>query len=473
MPEINEDTLRTLTKDQLRDLSILVSRSQAMVRAGLTYAGARDMYAILGYPRVILFKDYWDAYCRGDIAKRVVDAPAQATWRLAPKFIAPEAPSNGTDKSVDEFNTEWNKLVKRLRIMHILERADKMASIGRYGVLLTGTRGNALDKQATEVPKGINDVLYLSVFSEDHAKITELEDDPKSERFGLPKMYELTTSSNIPGLTDQKNFSGTVNVHHSHTVHIAEGLMEDDVFGLPKLQPIFNLLLDLAKVSGGAAEMFWINANRGMQLDIDSDSTLTPDDKKDMEEEMDDFFHGLRRFVRTRGATMNNLGSDIADPRGVFNVIVSLISGTTGIPQRILVGSERGQLASTQDRNNWNERILERQKNFAEPVMLRPFVTNLTKINALPELPDGYGVEWPAIQVMTPQEEAETAARAAQAIRGVSMQEEPVVDLDEFRTEFLPRLKKKPPPKPVEDPPEVIPGKANGSDTVAGAPEEA
>ena len=37
-----------------------------------------------------------------------------------------------------------------------------------------------------------------------------------------------------------------------------------------------------------------------------------------------------------------------------------MISAETGIPKRILTGSERGELASSQDRDNWFERYPER-----------------------------------------------------------------------------------------------------------------
>jgi hypothetical protein len=53
---------------------------------------------------------------------------------------------------------------------------------------------------------------------------------------------------------------------------------------------------------------------------------------------------------------------------------MALISAGTGIPQRVLMGSEQGKLAAKQDRANWDNRVTDRQTDFAGPLVLRPFV---------------------------------------------------------------------------------------------------
>ena len=68
---------------------------------------------------------------------------------------------------------------------------------------------------------------------------------------------------------------------------------------------------------------------------------------------------------------------------------MKLISAASGIPLRIMTGSERGELASTQDDGNWASRIEERQLHFAEPMILRPLIDRLIELRALPEPSDG------------------------------------------------------------------------------------
>lgn len=96
--------------------------------------------------------------------------------------------------------------------------------------------------------------------------------------------------------------------------------------------------------------------------------------------------------------------------QGPFDVIMKLVSLASGIPLRILTGSERGELASSQDDGNWAGRIEERQLHYAEPVILRPLVDRLIFIGALPEPKDGeYRVNWQSLSDPGERERAETA----------------------------------------------------------------
>ena len=200
----------------------------------------------------------------------------------------------------------------------------------------------------------------------------------------------------------------------------------------------------MEKVAGGSAEAYWLIAHRGMHLNIPSDSVLDPEDEAAIEDEMTDYYDGFRRFIKTQGAELNQFQSETTDPRGVFQILISLIAGETNIPQRILIGSERGQLASSQDARSWNELILERQENHAEPNILRPFVNMLMSAGALPTI-ESYFVSWPALTFQTENEKAEMAARAAQAINNVAkhmtlmsqVSETPIVSAVEFREKFL------------------------------------
>ena len=53
-----------------------------------------------------------------------------------------------------------------------------------------------------------------------------------------------------------------------------------------------------------------------------------------------------RRVIRTQGMELNTLGGAVANPQGPLDVIIKLVSVASGIPIRILTGSERGELAS-------------------------------------------------------------------------------------------------------------------------------
>lgn len=392
----------------------LISRALLALRAGLQFGGKRDLYEVYGYRLQLNFNDHFAKYCRQDIASRIVDAPAQATWRNAPEIIG----ANG-------FDTKWTDLVKKQKLWHYLERVDRLAGIGRYSVMLVGFDDGA----PLDTPVGTaQEVIFLQPFSEPSAAIRTFEPDSNNPRFNMPQMYELNMvdpSSTIdPGILARSTVakSNRIDVHHSRILHVAESVLEDNILGIPRLSKVFNLLEDLAKIVGGSAETFWLTASRGIQADIDKDMDLSTDDAKALSDEIEEWHHQLRRFVKTRGVKMNVLGSDVPNPSGPFDVIISLISGSTGIPRRILLGSEAGQLASEQDRANWAERIDERRGSFAQPIILEPFIDLLNKAGVLPQPADEVEFEWPSAYHLSPLEKAMTSAQSARSVANLSKQ---------------------------------------------------
>ncbi len=390
-------------------ISTIVSRSDLANRAGLTFEGKRDLYKELGYLRVLDYVEYNERYQRGGIASRIVDAFPMATWRNPPIV---------TVKGQEEFEKIWNELALRLKLFHYLERVDRLAGIGRYAVLFLGVSGAKAPETSIQKVKGPENVLFLSTFSEINACVRELEKEPTNSRFGLPSAYDVKF---LGGVSVDKRELNKV-VHASRVIHVADGVLEDDIFGSPRLKKVWNYLDDLEKVIGGASEAVWRTVDRGIQFDLDKDLELTTEDEEDFSDEIEEYFLGFKRYIKTKGITTKVLGSDVPNPSGPVESIIGLISGTTGIPQRILMGSERGELSSGQDERNFNSRVRERQLSYAEPVILRPLLDRFISIGALPEPTDSISIKWPDLAVITDKELADIAARAGQAIANVSAQ---------------------------------------------------
>jgi hypothetical protein len=228
------------------------------------------------------------------------------------------------------------------------------------------------------------------------------------------------TNASIAEKIDKKNKSANgltaLKVHASRIIHIAENTLVGELFGSPRLERVYNTLEDLEKVTGGAAETYWLVGNRGLHIDIDKEVELDSDDAKALTDEIDEYQHQLRRVIRTRGAKINDLGSENPDPTGTFNVLIAVLSGATGIPRRILTGSEAGQLASNQDRANWADRIVERRTSFGNPVVLYGIIRNLTRAGFLPTDDKlAITIDWPSAYTMSPYEMAQTSAQHARS----------------------------------------------------------
>ncbi len=396
-----------ITSNEKALLEVNANLISRLALGNKTHGGKRDMYEVLGYTPTLTIKEYANKYRRNDIARRIVDAYPDAVWT--------QQPSIETDDNKDiktPFEKAFDDMAKRLKLFHYLNRADKLSGLGRYSVLLIGVNDGKDFKEPLEKVGSIDSISYLMPFSEVNAQITVYDTDVKSERYGLPKTYTLQTGG-YAGDASSTMPETSLTVDHSRVIHIAEGTLENDVFGTPRLEAIYNRLEDLEKVVGGSSEIFWLNGRGGINLNADKETTI--DDPEKLQEHAEAYINQLTRILKTQGMDVKTLNLAVDPPDRHVSVLLDLICGTVAIPKRIIIGSERGELASSQDENNWSNRIIERRENFCEPLILRPFIDKMIEIGALPNEPS-YDVIWPDLTSVSENDKAEIASKKAAAI---------------------------------------------------------
>ncbi|TXH42034.1 MAG: DUF1073 domain-containing protein [Desulfurellales bacterium] len=373
---------------------------------GMLYDGNRDLYKTYGWTANPTHQQFVAKYREQDIARRIINAPVSGLWSDPPVISGDES-----------FTSAWKDFLLSHPVFSIIQRLDKLAGLGRFAILVVGFDDNQKLEQPVKLSQG-RKVTYLQPYAEGSVSIKQYDTNANSERFGLPLTYTVS-----PGKFDdlqgsmsiaQSPQTSTFDVHWTRVVHIAENLLESNVFGQSRLRCVYNVLDDILKVSGGSAETYWLTANRGLHIDVDKDMDLSESAAEDLNDEVDEYEHNLRRVIRTRGVKVSPLGSDIADPQGIFAMQLSLISAATGIPQRILAGSEAGQLASQQDRASWAQVLSERISEYGEPVILLPLVRTLINAGVLP-IPSTFKIDWPDAFKMNPLERAQTSAQMARS----------------------------------------------------------
>lgn len=385
------------------------------------YGGDRDYYAVLGYPDSLEFKDYLGRYERQDIAGRIVDLPATDTWKKPPLI------SEG-DLTDTPFVQAWDAMLRRLRVWSALSRADKLSGIGCYGVLLIGVRDSSDDDNDNELAQPVaqgslrseRDILYLQPYSEGRADIHTWNNTASSERYLLPELYSIKLRE------DQS----AQKVHWTRIIHLAENKLDSEIYGVPRLQRVYNRLDDLMKLVGGSAEATWLGMRQGLVLTNREGYQLPQDDdsKADREAEVERYAMGMLRVLMMEGISATPVGpGEVSDVSGPFGVTLSLISAASGIPQRVLVGSAQGELAAAEyDAKQWAGEITYRQGNYAEPEILRPFIDRMIWYGVLPAPEDGYDIGtleadgmryWPSLIVMTEAERSEITRNKAQAAK--------------------------------------------------------
>lgn len=396
---------------------------------GVSFNGRRDLYDALGYARIITLRAYYERYQRGGIAGRVVEAYPKALWGSGPDVFEDEDPTVSTP-----FEADLELLVKRLNVWSVFIRAHILAAIGHYSVILIGARDRGRSSTSssstpgdisTPLPRmsGPEDILYLKPLPEWRAKISAIVTDADDERFGLPLTYQVAVGSpanfQIANL-DLFGFNNsgliTKPCHWTRIIHVSVNRVEDDIYGTPTLRRIWNRLDDLEKLLGGGSEAAWNRIDPGTQFDIDPTLDIGDEDMADLEEEIGEFRQGMSRDIFTRGVKATVLSGSPANFDKNADCIMAHIAGTSEIPQRILLGSERGSLASEQDRNNWDDRIKEGREEDAVP-HARLFIDRCLDHGALSPLSnaDDYTVHWPKIDALDDKDRASTMLAICQA----------------------------------------------------------
>lgn len=381
----------------------------------------RDIYETFDWPRRPDAEQFYALYVRNPFAKPVVDRPAFTSWRDPPLI---------KDDDVDE-ETQFEEDVEKVARAHDLwsygERVDRLAGIGRYGLLVFVTADiESPDDLAEEAPDtipgdGADKITQIKVFSE--VSVDEIDwgtiADAGDGRWGKPVSYTVDFSPEAE--TEQAAGEATYKVHHSRAVAVpASRLLDDDQFARPRLEIVMNALKDIEKVMGSIAELAYRGADKGLAVNFDPEKVDTSGQSwDDLEEELQDWQHGLQPLLRLVGANnVQQLGGEVADASGIFGPQLSALSAATNIPKRVFEGDPAGALASAEeDTQAYFGYIQERRKEFVTPHIVRPILDWLEENGVVSESTSDYvGIDWAALRVLSEQEKAELAATKAEWI---------------------------------------------------------
>lgn len=406
-------------------MGAIASRVGLANMAGMSFGGERDLFAALGYKRELTPTDYRTRYDRGEVAGRVVDAKPRATWSDGFEIVDDQQPDVET-----QLEEAWKEMSTRLDVISRFQRADILAGLGQFSCLLIGAPGE-LDQELPRVTA--EQVVFLQPFSQIDVTVKSTVSETDDPRFGLPLQYEFQRVGAKTTGTGRSSRSALV--HWTRVIHIADNLLDDDVLGQPRLRRVWNRCDDIDKVAGGGAEAFWIRANPPTVVSIDKDLKVTPEDKEDLKNQMDELVNNMRRYVAARGLEVQQLTQNVADIQGPVDTLITLVSIGSDTPKRILMGSEQGVLAASQDKDNWDNVIDTRRRQMAEPQVVRQFVDRMLDHGALPPATEGiYEVRWPDIESLNDKDAAVVAKDWASINREMGTT---VVTEDEIRTRVL------------------------------------
>jgi len=470
MNQENRALLQNSMTSRSRLLStVLDPRRDIDKECGYPETGSLDVYK---------FKEL---YTREPIAARVVKVLPEECWATTPEVFETEDPEESTafEKSFDELiaslrgEHSWYQGEEGNPLWEALKRADQLSGIGYFGVLLIGlddgqplsspvkglTEKNSMPqaekpkaekpeepeeskKNGKPLPKSLpkektknasyekyelvcnqektsnRKVLFLRSFDEALVHISLYETNPTSPRYGMPVQYNIMF--NDPQERSTVGMGAPLRtqiVHWTRIVHIADNLDSSEIFGVPRMRPVYNRLYDLRKLYSGDAEMFWQGALPGLSFEthpqLGGDVNISAEDTRDAVER---YYNGLQRFFLTSGLSIKSLSPQVSDPTPHINAQIEAICIELGIPKRIFMGSERGELASGQDSGTWNDRLRARQNKYLTPRVIVPLIDRLILVGVLTPPQEGYSVRWPDLDSMSDMEQAQVAGATTEAV---------------------------------------------------------
>jgi hypothetical protein len=198
-------------------------------------------------------------------------------------------------------------------------------------------------------------------------------------------------------------------------LHVAEGSV-NGVVGPPRLRKVYNYIVNVRKILGGSAEMFWNGGFPGTMFEVPPELVGTGQlDKAALTKEIEEYQAGFKRYLALSGIVAKQLAPNIADPDTHLNVQLMAITIALEIPMRVFLGSEEARLASQNDSEAWNRRVHRRQDLHVTPNILRPFIERLIMMGVLPK-PAQLHIKWPDVYSVSESDRADITGKMVRAL---------------------------------------------------------
>lgn len=413
MDENKTDDLKI--QAQIQRIQNTLTRLSWANQLGETYGGDRELYKVFGYKKTLEFDDYWRMFKRGDIADTIISKVPKACWKNDDLSIYDDEENKKTP-----FTSDLAEIFKKFKVLNAFKRADILMRVGEYSVIFMGFNDVENERELKNPVElsGALELQYLQPYSQKNAKIKRYVVNTTDARFGLPETYQIKIGSQESTESVETVEQKTIEVHHSRVLHFIEGNLENDTFGAPALMPIYNRVEDIQKILGSSGEMFWRGAVPGMTATGKEGYTFSDQSRTDLQTQLDEWEHKLRRFLTVKGVDIDTIEQQITSPADTLDAHLNIIVIVTGIPKRIFSGSERGELASSQDQNTYNNLISERRGDLCTLVFIRQFVDKLVDY-ALISVPTGddYEVKWAQLSAIGAKEKSEISLNRIKSIK--------------------------------------------------------
>jgi hypothetical protein len=360
-----------------------------------------NIYADFGYPGSLQFSHFWNMYRRFGVAKNIIDLPVDASW-MTPPVVESEN---------EAFNNALDELVRETNLWHRVKGLDTRQRVGRYAGMFMRVRDNKPPhKPIAGKLSGTKSLVQMIPLYEGQLKVLETDQDPMSETYGQPTMYQFNSGS--VGNRNEKD-NNSFSIHPSRLIMAAEGADDGSIYGTPVLEAGYNSLMDLRKIIGAGGEGFYKNASQTIVFELKDIASANVN--KELLDKFNDKYDEFqkdrsRRGLWTPGLDPKVLQASMINPEQFFMSALNDIAAAVNIPSTILIGQQTGRLASNEDSRSFLSMVNSRRGNFISE-LVTDVIDWLIMYGILPS--SDYEVYWDDLMALSKTEKLENARKMA------------------------------------------------------------
>lgn len=382
----------------MNPVRLVVNNAQRSLQAmfpGYFGAPKHNHAADFGYPDEVAFADAWRAYNRFPIARAAVDKTVGKSWETNP--LLQEFQRDGSKKGAQKETKPEADIRQRfgdLRLWQHIAECDRRSLVGCYsGLILRLGDGRRFNEPVERVPGGLDGLVEVLPAWEGQLTVSQWDTNERSPTYGQPLMFQFAESA-VGESKQPRQFT----VHPDRVVIVSR---DGTLNGRSALEPGFNALLDMEKIRGGSGEGFYKNAKSGLSLEIDKDAKVedmaraagveTADLVDKIGDQVKDFNRGFDQHLLMQGIKATPIQVNLPSPEHHFAIALQSFAATFACPLKILVGSQTGERASTEDSEEWAKVNMGRRTNELVPTIMT-LVNRLERFGILPA--KDWHLEW-------------------------------------------------------------------------------
>lgn len=391
-----------------------------------TSGNKHDHYTDFGWKSTLTPADFYKVYQRHGFGSAAVRKTVRKTWQTSPVL---RLSGKGEPLSTEE--SELLSRLGKLRLWQKLAMCDRRALVTGYSGLILRIADSRPFHEPVEGTYTLDSLVEVIPAWSLQLTVSQWDTDTNSETYGKPLMYAFNETS----IQDVNQQSRSFEVHPDRVIIWSE----DGTVGCRSmLEPGYNDLCTVEKISGAGGEGFWKNAKNAPVIEVDPKARIsemasamgTTEDKvfEAMSEQTDAYNKGFDKMLMLMGMKASSLSVSLPVPEHFHNVALQSFAASIEMPIKILTGMQTGERASTEDAAEWANTCMSRRNDWVVPLLLE-FMQKLAGFGMVRDA--DWWVEWEDLTATTLEEKLTLSEKMAKVNQLTP--EEPVFTTEEMR----------------------------------------